>query len=288
MNKISIIVPLYNKEKTISRTIKSVINQSSANWELIIVDDGSTDRSYDKIAPYLNNQILYFKKKNSGVSSTRNYGVNLAHYSWILFLDADDVLYPSTIETFCKLISQHNDLKIFIGNFDIRYPNKKVKYTYFNHDTVPQNNFKYLALGKLYCRPGNTVAHKSILLKYPYDERLVRYEDFEPWLRILKDNKVYLSKKVVMSYELDFASGSSNLQNFSKDYLSMLNIEKTTPFWEKVVQYQLYNEGVNCYGVTVMNDCYGDLFNSHVMMAISKLFIFIREVTRYIGRNFIK
>ena len=56
MNKISIIVPLYNKEKTISRTIKSVINQSSANWELIIVDDGSTDRSYDKIAPYLNNQ----------------------------------------------------------------------------------------------------------------------------------------------------------------------------------------------------------------------------------------
>ena len=91
-----------------------------------------------------------------------------------------------------------------------------------------------------------------------------------------------------MSYELDFASGSSNLQNFSKDYLSMLNIEKTTPFWEKVVQYQLYNEGVKCYGVTVMNDCYGDLFNSHVMMAISKLFIFIREVTRYIGRNFIK
>ena len=61
MNKISIIVQLYNKEKTISRTIKTVINQSSANWELIIVDDGSTDRSYDKIAPYLNNQILYFK-----------------------------------------------------------------------------------------------------------------------------------------------------------------------------------------------------------------------------------
>jgi teichuronic acid biosynthesis glycosyltransferase TuaG len=92
---ISVIIPCYNAEKFIGETINWVIKQSYANWELIIVNDGSTDNSETIISGFLNDQrVRYYKKENKGVSHSRNYGLKYATGEFVLFLDADDLPEP--------------------------------------------------------------------------------------------------------------------------------------------------------------------------------------------------
>lgn len=106
---ISIIIPVYNVEKYVDKTIISVINQIYKNYELIIVDDGSPDKSIDVIEGILvNSDCNYniFHKENGGLSDARNFGVNKANGEWIYFLDSDDVIQPDTLEYMIKAINE--------------------------------------------------------------------------------------------------------------------------------------------------------------------------------------
>ncbi len=113
---VTIIVPVYNAEKYIERCIKSVLSQSCSSFELIIVNDGSTD-STDKIcknicSPHANCYIL--EQPNMGVSAARNYGISRATGKWIAFLDSDDFLEPDFVETLEKYSSTDNaDFMLF-------------------------------------------------------------------------------------------------------------------------------------------------------------------------------
>lgn len=97
--EVSVIIPLYNTEKYIAETIQSVINQSFTNWELIIIDDGSTDSSPSKVKSFLNDtRIKYHRQSNSGVSAARNNGIKLSAAKYIAFLDADDTWEKTNLE----------------------------------------------------------------------------------------------------------------------------------------------------------------------------------------------
>lgn len=96
---ISIIIPLYNKATSIKRTIHSVLSQSYTDFELIIINDGSTDNSAEIVnKQFYDKRIRYIYQDNAGVSSARNRGIKEAIGEWILFLDADDILYPNALK----------------------------------------------------------------------------------------------------------------------------------------------------------------------------------------------
>ena len=97
MSKISVIIPLYNKESAIENTVSSVLKQTYKNFELIISDDGSTDNSSSIIKRMAldDKRIKYFYKSNGGVSSARNYGLSKAVGDWVVFIDADDEMLPN-------------------------------------------------------------------------------------------------------------------------------------------------------------------------------------------------
>lgn len=97
---ISIIIPCYNGEQYLEQTLKSVIWQSYKNWECIVIDDGSTDRSSEIIGRYLTHdqRFRYYKKTNGGLASARNYGIDLVKGEFIQFLDADDILTDNRLE----------------------------------------------------------------------------------------------------------------------------------------------------------------------------------------------
>ena len=97
--KVSIIMPVYNAGKYINRAIDSVINQSFQNWELLIINDGSTDDSEHKINEYSDKRIKYFQQINQGVSSARNQGLRHMNGGYFCFLDADDYLPSGSIES---------------------------------------------------------------------------------------------------------------------------------------------------------------------------------------------
>lgn len=105
---ISIITPTYNRSKLLPRMINSVLAQTFNNWELIIMDDGSTDTTEDVVKAFSDQRIKFFKSSNSGASDKRNKGVNLASGKYIIFLDSDDEAKPSWLE---ELTSNLVDIK---------------------------------------------------------------------------------------------------------------------------------------------------------------------------------
>ena len=116
MKKVSVIVPAYNAEKYIEKCIDSLIFQTYLNIEIIVVDDGSTDKTYDILQNYKNIEIIH--SKQSGVSSARNKGLDIATGDYIMFLDSDDYLDADAIETLVNLSAEYDT---DIIHFPLRY-----------------------------------------------------------------------------------------------------------------------------------------------------------------------
>ena len=126
MPKVSVIIPTYNREKYISETIKSVLNQTYTNWELIIVDDGSTDNTC-KIIKKFDKKIKYIYQKNAGVQAARNKGFSASRGEYILFLDSDDVLLPHNLKCLTEVLEKNIDVAVSYGwYFWIDQKNKPV------------------------------------------------------------------------------------------------------------------------------------------------------------------
>jgi glycosyltransferase involved in cell wall biosynthesis len=113
---ISIIIPTYNRAHFIANAIQSIIHQTYQEWELIIVNDGSTDNTEDVVNPYLKDKrIRYFKKENTGAAHSRNVGVLLAKHKWISFLDSDDEAKPNWLLTISSFMYDENVAMICNG-----------------------------------------------------------------------------------------------------------------------------------------------------------------------------
>lgn len=112
---ISVIIPLYNKEPIIERSLQSVLSQDYDDFEVVVVNDGSTDRSADIVRSINDPRIRLIEQENGGPSKARNTGVKNAKGEWILFLDADDEMLPGALEFFSKKIQNHTDVDMFLG-----------------------------------------------------------------------------------------------------------------------------------------------------------------------------
>lgn len=115
---ISVVIPLYNKEQQIAKTLQTVLNQTYQDFEIVIVNDGSTDRSVDEVKKFSDPRIRLINQKNGGVSAARNRGIEEAKGEYIAFLDADDIWAKDHLETLDFLIK--------------RFPNSKARATSYN------------------------------------------------------------------------------------------------------------------------------------------------------------
>lgn len=113
----SVVVPAYNKEGLIGRTIDSVLCQSYANFELIIVDDGSNDETAERVLQYQDSRIVLIKQTNIGEGGARNTGMARASHPWIAFLDADDCWYPNHLSELSAIISSFSDVGMVATSF---------------------------------------------------------------------------------------------------------------------------------------------------------------------------
>ncbi len=125
----SIVMPLYNKEKYIKKTLTSVINQIYTNFELIIVNDGCTDNSVEIAKDFKDSRIKIIHQENNGLSSARNSGIKAASYDYIAFLDADDLWCEDYLLTIYNLIKFNNSCKIFATTVKTVTLNQKVDLT---------------------------------------------------------------------------------------------------------------------------------------------------------------
>lgn len=126
--KISIIVPVYNCEKYLEKCIDGVLKQTYSNWELILVDDGSSDNSYNICSMYADKdkRIKVFTQKNAGAGVARNCGIEKATGEYLMFCDSDDFLYSGALERFVDVAQKRNSDLIISGYNEFRYEDDKV------------------------------------------------------------------------------------------------------------------------------------------------------------------
>lgn len=187
MAKVSIIIPTYNYGIFIGDAIDSVLNQTFNDYEIIVVDDGSTDNTSDIINKY-NDKISYLSKSNDGPASARNLGIKNSSGDYICFLDADDVFLPNKLEIQVELLDTilNKNIGLLYSDFLVtdKYMNLILKYYGCKKFSSHNNAVKYL-LQSNYINTSTVMIVKDYLLEVGlFNERYKYLEDYDLWLRL--------------------------------------------------------------------------------------------------------
>ena len=235
MPKVSVIVPVYNVEEYLERCLDSLVNQTLKDIEIIIVNDGSTDGSKEKIQEYINKykNIVYLEKENGGLSSARNYGIPYAKGEYIGFVDSDDYVELTMYEKmYNKAIEEKSDM--VECDFIWEYPNKK------REDIGKIYSDKKEAIVEARVVAWNKIIKKDIIekTKITFPEGL-RYEDIEFFYKIVPYlNKISFVKETLVHY-VQRGSSIANTQNERTGEIFKI--------WENVLNYYIENNIFNEY-----------------------------------------
>jgi glycosyltransferase involved in cell wall biosynthesis len=228
---VTVIIPTYNRGYIIGETLDSVLNQTYENWECIVVDDGGNDNTDEIIERYIDksNRFKYFKrpiKLLKGVSSCRNYGVDIAKGEFILFLDSDDILASYALENRMKhyKLYPNNDFLVFTTQFfDNNLNNKK---NVFNIDPIIENRENYLALFLNYQFSWQTMSpiwKKKYLLKNNFRNDLHLLEDIVFHIEVLfnSDVKFKRIKEIDNFYRIPNWGKNNSIDGINKIFDSL-------------------------------------------------------------------
>ncbi len=187
----SAIIPVYNKEPHISRSVNSVLNQTFSNFELILVDDGSTDDSLKEIKKFKDPRIIVHENpRPTGPSAARNTGVRHAKGDWVSFLDADDEWASSYLEKVYDGIQKHPEVGLVSCGWKINDKNSSdlndgYYKLYANKGDHVYNLMEYIKGPRPICTSVATIKRELIALSGGFNEDLRHEEDQDLWLRLL-------------------------------------------------------------------------------------------------------
>jgi glycosyltransferase involved in cell wall biosynthesis len=242
----SVIIPLYNKENFIENTLKSVLNQSFTDFEVLIVNDGSTDTSEQKAKQFNDPRISYFLKENEGVASARNYGINLAKAEHLTFIDADDYWYPDFLQEMFNNINRYPELNVFSAAIEVETSKKVFTSSYSIVKTGDCQIVDYFSASRkesVICT-SCAVFHKRVFNKSGvFDPNMKISEDTDLWIRIGLNYPVLFSWKILARYVYDDKSLTKNHKNSinSFDFYKYSLQEKTNPSLKKFLDLNRFS-----------------------------------------------
>jgi len=197
---ISVVVPLYNKANSIGETLRSVLCQTYNEFEVIVVDDGSTDGSSEVVKAIVDSRITIINQENSGVSAARNAGILAANGEIISFLDGDDIWAPHYLESLVKLIIEYPDCTIWGLGYGQLTNGKE-----YSQSNKSFNGYRGIINDVWNNYPGiwtgSSSSRKSILIDVGlFDERMTHGEDMDMWWRLLLNGKGAIDNTTVFAY----------------------------------------------------------------------------------------
>jgi glycosyltransferase involved in cell wall biosynthesis len=223
---VSIVMPVFNSEKYVSDAILSVINQSYFNWQLIIVDDGSTDSSVLQIKQYLHDvRINLVRQGNHGPSVARNRGLELSCGELIAFIDSDDVWVNTKIEEQVAIFEQDEDLAMISADMRLLNENNVVAESCFEH-----NGYEFVASGDIYKNllKENFIFTPMVLIRKrvldavgKFDPNLRISEDRDLWLRIARNHKIIVLDRILGDRRIHKTNTTSDRELYAKHQIKM-------------------------------------------------------------------
>lgn len=194
---VSVIMPVFNGEKYLHDAIESILNQSFSDFEFIIINDGSTDSSFQIIKCFNDDRIKVIDQKNLGLIHSLNNGLNIAKGKWIARMDADDIAYPNRLEEQIKYI----DEKIAVIGCQaiiINSNGQKIGETRFDQNSEIIYK-KLLRLQSSIIHPGALINKEKLLIVGGYDQKMKFSEDFDLWIRLSRIGKLININKSLLS-----------------------------------------------------------------------------------------
>ena len=231
----SIIIPLYNKEKFIRETVESVLSQDLKDFEIIIVNDGSNDKSISKIEDISDNRLKIVNQANQGVGAARNTGMSHANFGWLAFLDGNDLWAPDHLSELKKIIEKFPLSGMVATSYRQFYSNTEFRVK----DTESKTRIRSI---DYFLEP--TVSASSSAIKKEVFKSLggftdaKRGEDLEYWVRIALSYPVAISDKVTMYYRQN-TGGITNTSAaaLGKDYfVELKSLSDISPSIELLVK----------------------------------------------------
>ena len=226
LNKVSIVIPVYNSEIFLKESMDSILNQSYKNIEVIVVNDGSTDNSQQILEEY-SNKITVINQKNSGLASALITGIKHSSGKWFKWFSPDDVMFPDTIETLVHEAEKYSDTIVY-SNWEIidEKGNKLREFYESNYNELSEYDYNIRLLDGQLINVNTTlipskIFEKSIIFENLDDPVAIDY-DFFLRCAILNKTKFHLISKSLIQYRIHL------------DQLSRKNISKTLNYVEKI------------------------------------------------------
>ncbi len=207
---ISVVIPLYNKEKSIASTLRTVLNQTFSDYEIVIVNDGSTDGSVEEIEKVQDDRIRLVHQPNAGVSAARNRGIEEAKGDLIAFLDADDEWKPEYLATQYHLFQKYPECSVFACNYEFRDVSGKVtptlihKLPFVGEDGILSNYFEVASCSH------PPICSISVMVKKQVMQAIGGFplgiksgEDLLTWARLAVNGMIAYSKRPLAVFIFD-------------------------------------------------------------------------------------
>jgi glycosyltransferase involved in cell wall biosynthesis len=281
---ISIVIPTFNHGDFLERAIKSILNQTFEDWEAIIIDNHSTDKTDEILVSFNDPRIKYKKIHNKGVIAvSRNAAIKIARGEWIAFLDSDDWWVPEKLKMCLNYI--HKGADVIYHDLEI----KSHKSKFFQRKKIKSRQLKKPILKDLLIR-GNAINNSSVIVRKSLfsliggiseDQSLIATEDYNTWLKIANiSNRFFYLPKIlgyyyVHNYSISKKNMSIPLENAVKEFINILN-EKEKKLLESNLRYASGRyQYLNDNQLKAKEDLLFVLFNGSFELKLKSLYMFI-------------
>lgn len=248
MPKFSVVIAVYNKEKHLAKTLQSVFAQTFQDFEVVLVNDGSTDGSEKVIKQFKDSRLRYYHQENKGAAAGRNAAINKATAPYIALLDADDLWEPTYLETMDTLIKTHPNENVFACAVAVETKGKTIKSAYSipnltANKTYIVDYFKSSFFNTI-LTSSSTIFNKNILQKVSnYDTTLESGEDTDFWIKIGLNFKIVFINKQLVTYRYYSQSLSNRIKSVKHkpSYESYQKFEEENPALKKFLDLNRYS-----------------------------------------------
>jgi glycosyltransferase involved in cell wall biosynthesis len=221
---LTVLLPTHNLGKYLKCAIDSILNQTYKEYELLIIDDGSTDNTADIVQTFKDSRINYLYKKHSGLADSMNYGLNVAQADWIAVMEADDIAIPLRFEKEIEFLNNNYDYSVISCWYAV-FKNNSISYIVQNpisHYSI----YKCLSLHSPICNQGVIYNKHKILEKGGYD---LSKREYDLWLRIKDSVKFYNFPETLMLVRFR----NNSLTHFSMQEHKRIVYASQIPFYER-------------------------------------------------------
>ena len=294
---ISVVIPLYNKEHAIRHTLEAVLGQTYQDFEIVIVNDGSSDNSVNEAQKVKDQRIRIITQENAGVSAARNRGIEESKYDLIAFLDADDEWKPTYLETQMALAEKYPDCNVFVTNYEFRDSEGNVRPTiirrlpFDSEDGILTNYFEVASHSHPpICSITIMVRKTAIQEVGGFPVGIAAGEDLLTWARLATRNDIAYSRKVASTYAIEtFERGKrtfrkplipdhvgNELENLQQNFKSN-HIKNYIARWHK-------NRGIAFLHLSQRRECIKE-FMKAIKYTPSNIKLYVYMVAAFLGKK---